>query len=209
MRKWPVCVPMMTLCLLLTACGGGEEPTELRAPYQEMRGCEMEAVVRCDQEGAEWEAELRCSYVPGEESWVEVLSPEIIAGVRAVFSDTDWRLEYEGDSLNAGVLSSEDLSPALCLPRLMSALREGWLLEENRESWGDFPCLRLALEQTGAQGSGIVSTLWLREEDGTPLRGEITVDGENILTAEFTKFSFYDTIATSDDPPGADARHGG
>ena len=34
----------------------------------------------------------------------------------------------------------------------------------------------------------------LREEDGTPLRGEISVDGENILTAEFTSFAFYDTI---------------
>ena len=30
--------------------------------------------------------------------------------------------------------------------------------------------------------------------DGTPLRGEIAVDGEIILTAEFTSFSFYDTI---------------
>lgn len=201
MRRWSVCVPMMTLCFLLAACGGGEETTKIRAPYQAMSGCEMEAVVRCDQEGAEWEAELRCGYVPGEESWVEVVSPEVIAGVRAVFSDTDWRLEYEGDSLNAGVLSKEDLSPALCLPRLMSALREGWLLEEDHENWGDTPCLRLALDQTGSQNGQIVSTLWLRKEDGTPLRGEIAVDGENILTAEFTKFSFYDTISISDDPP--------
>ena len=36
--------------------------------------------------------------------------------------------------------------------------------------------------------------LWLRQEDGTPLRGEIAVDGEIILTADFTSFSFYDTI---------------
>ena len=32
------------------------------------------------------------------------------------------------------------------------------------------------------------------EADGTPLRGEIAVDGEIILTADFTSFSFYDTI---------------
>ena len=41
----------------------------------------------------------------------------------------------------------------------------------------------------------ILSTLWLRQEDGTPVRGEIAVDGETILTADFTSFSFYDTMA--------------
>ena len=42
---------------------------------------------------------------------------------------------------------------------------------------------------------------------GTPVRGEIAVDGEIILTAEFTSFSFYDTIANqsgqTETPPAA------
>ena len=194
MRKW-ICVPMIML-LLLTACGetGKQTGETLRRSYQEMSGCSMEAAVRCDQEGLEWEAILGCEYVPDGESTVEVLSPETIAGVRVVFRDTDWRLEYDEVSLNIGTLSSEELSPAVCLPRLMSALREGWLLEENQEQWGEVPCLRLSLDQSGTQGEKIISTLWLREDDGTPLRGEISVDGEIILTAEFTRFSFYDTI---------------
>lgn len=195
MRRW-MCVPMITMCLLLTACGGaGEESAEdIRAPYQEMAGCTMEAVVTCDQEGLEWEATLGCTYLPGGESTVEVLEPESIAGVKAVLSDTDWYLEYEGESLNMGTLGSETVSPAACLPRLMNALREGWLLEENEEDWNGTPCLRLCVDQTGVQGGKIVSTLWLRQEDGTPVRGEIAVDGEIILTAEFTSFSFYDTL---------------
>ena len=40
-----------------------------------------------------------------------------------------------------------------------------------------------------------LSTVWLNLADGTPVRGEIAVDGEIILTADFTSFSFYDTIA--------------
>ena len=96
--------------------------------------------------------------------------------------------------MNAGTLSQEKLSPALCLPRLMSALRDGWLLEKNEEEWQEVSCLRLTLDQSGSQGGKILSTLWLRQEDGTPLRGEISVDGEIILTAEFTDFVFYDTI---------------
>ena len=119
------------------------------------------------------------------------------ASVRAVFTDSDWRIEYEDTCLNVGMLSSEKLSPALCLPQLMSALRDGWLLETNEENWGEIPCHRMSLDQSGPQGGKIISTLWLRQDNGTPLRGEIAVDGEIILKAEFTEFAFYDTIGSS------------
>ena len=165
---------MMTLLFLaLPACGGGAageetEAVDFRDLYHDCAGCAMEAVVTCDQEGLEWEARLFCNYVPGGESTVEVLEPETVAGVKAVLEESGWRLEYEGDVLNAGALSEEAVSPALCLP--------------------------LTVDQSGAQDGKILSTLWLKLEDGTPLRGEIAVDGEIILTADFTSFRFYDTI---------------
>lgn len=196
MRKLLKYLPMMTLCLLLTACGGTEEggAVDLRGRYHDMAGCTMEATVICDQEGLEWEADLRCDYVPGGESTIEVLSPETIAGVKAVLDEETWRLEYEDTCLNAGTVSPEEISPAACLPRLMNALRDGWLLEENGETWNGVPCLRLTVDQSGTQDGKIVSTVWLRQDDGSPLRGEIAVDGEIFLTAEFTSFTFYDTI---------------
>ncbi len=197
MRLWK-CVPMITLLLLLAACGGedgGESRTaDLRDRYHDMAGCAMEATVSCGQEGLVWTADLRCEYVPGGESVIEVRAPETIAGVRGVLSETDWRLEYEDASLNAGTLSDEEISPAACLPRLMNALRDGWLLEENEEEWDGIPCLRITVDQTGIKDGKILSTLWLNLEDGTPVRGEIAVDGEIILTADFTSFSFYDTM---------------
>ena len=183
---------------VLVAMSGGVDSSAaallLKRQGYDCAGCTMEAAVSCDQEGLAWEAELRCEYVPGGESTVEVLSPETIAGVKAVLNDTDWRLEYEGDSLNAGALSDEEISPAACLPRLMNALRDGWLLEENEEEWNGVSCLRLTVDQTGVKDGKILSTVWLNLADGTPVRGEIAVDGEIILTADFTSFSFYDTI---------------
>ena len=171
------CVPMMAFVLLLTACAGGgtgeKETVDMRQRYHDMTGCIMEAAVTCTQ---------------------EVLEPESIAGVKAVLSGSDWRIEYEDACLNAGPLGSEEVSPAACLPRLMNALRDGWLLEENQEDWNETPCLRLSVDQSGLQDGKIVSTVWLRQEDGTPLRGEIAVDGEIILTADFTSFAFCDTI---------------
>ena len=85
----------------------------------------------------------------------------------------------------------------------MNALRDGWLLEENPEEWNETPCLRLSVDQSGLQDGKIVSTVWLRQEGGTPLRGEIAVDGEIILTADFTSFAFYDTIGHTEED-GAD-----
>ena len=102
-------------------------------------------------------------------------------------------LEYEDIVLNAGSLSDEQISPAVCLPRMMDALRDGWLLEENEEFWNEIPCRRLTVDQSG-EHTKILTTIWLRTDDGTPLRGEIAVDEEIILTAEFTSFTFCDTI---------------
>ena len=191
---------MMTLCLLLAGCAGGTGAGEeadaaaLRAPYANMAGCEMEAEIVWSEGDQEWRAEVRCEYVPDGETTVEVLSPETIAGVRAVVTGEDLKLEYEDLCLGAGTLSSQQVSPMACLPRLMSALRDGWLLEENREDWNEIPCVRLTVDQSGTQDGKILSTLWMNTADGTPVRGEIAVDDEIILTADFTGFSFYDTM---------------
>ena len=208
MRKW-MCVPMMTLCLLLAGCGGaggeaGPDAASLRRPYADMAGCEMTAEVAWSDGEQLGQAEVLCTYVPGGETTVEVLSPETIAGVRAVITGEELSLEYEDLCLGAGTLSSQEVSPLACLPRLMSALRDGWLLEENTEDWNGTPCLRLTVDQSGPQDGKILSTVWLRTEDGTPVRGEIAVEDEIILTADFTEFLFYDTM-DADDQAGQEA----
>lgn len=194
MRRW-LCVPMMALCLL-SGCGDRAEEANLQTAYQNMSGCTMRAELSCAQEGLLWQGELECDYVPAGESRVRVLSPETIAGVTAVLSGEERKLEYEDLCLDIGDLSAEEISPVEALPQLMDALREGWLLEENEESWNDIPCWRVELDQTGPQGGKILSTLWLKTEDGTPLRGEIAVEGERIFTVEFTAFAFCDTMNT-------------
>ena len=193
MRKG-ICVPMMTLCLLF--CGGcgekAEEASDLREAYREMTAAVCEAVVTATQGDQVWDAALRCSYTP-EKPTVDVLAPENIAGVRAVIRGEELTLEYEELCLDAGTVSREEISPMTCLPRLINALREGWLLEENEEVWQEEPCLRLTLDQSGKE-TKILSTIWLRQSDGTPVRGELSVDEEIILTAEFTSFTFCDNI---------------
>ena len=204
MRGW-MCVPMMTLCLLLCGCGGGSETGEpeeaLRQPYQTMTGCTMEAEVTC-RNGEEAAAfTLRCDYAAEGESTVEVLSPETAAGVRATVDGETMKLEYRELCLPVG--NVDGIAPATCLPRLMDTLREGWLLEANREKLDGIPCVRLCLDRTGADEGDILAVIWLREEDGTPLRGEIAVEDEIILQAQFTKFEFRDIITDQADEAGS------
>jgi len=194
-----LCVPMMILCLSLCGCGGNKAANEaeaLRQPYRDMSGCTMEAEITC---GAGTEDLLtfsvRCDCVPTGESTVEILAPESIAGVKAIVDGRTLKVEYAGACLNMGTLSSEKLSPAACLPQLIAALREGWLLEENREELGGVSCRRLCLDQTGENGGKVVSAVWLNEEKGTPVFGEISVEDEIILQARFTGFQFGDILA--------------
>ena len=192
MRKGS-CVPMMALCLLLMGCGAGEESAAeaLRQPYREMTGCAMTAEVRLSgEDGTVGDFTLRCEYDPEGVTTVEVLAPETAAGVIAEIDGEDLTLRYRDLVLGAGTVSSEKLSPMECLPELMAAAREGWLLSESRETVGEEPCLRLTLDRTGEEGGKIVSTLYLREGDGVPVYGEIAVEGTVVLKAAFTDFTF-------------------
>lgn len=192
MRRMLACVPTTILCLLLCGCGAEGETRAAdaaRALYQEMEHCEMTAEVSALYGEELCRFTLRCAYAPSGAE-VEILAPEEAAGVKAVLTGEGTLLEYAGDCFPAGTLGGQSLSPAGCLPRLMDALRDGWLLEEDREAWNGEACLRLGLEQSGTDGARVVSTLWLREEDGAPVRGEIAVDGKIFLQAEFTAFQF-------------------
>ena len=144
------CVPMIALCLLLCGCKEQAEETDIRAAYREMSGCELTMKVVCGEAQREWAATLQCHYAPEGESTVEVTEPLELAGVRAVLREADWSLEYSDLCLNIGPLSAEQISPATVPVRMLNALREGWLLEENTEERQDIPCVRLALEQTGS-----------------------------------------------------------
>ena len=192
MRKGS-CVPMMALCLLLMGCGAGEESAAeaLRQPYREMTGCAMTAEVRLSgEDGTVGDFTLRCEYAPEGVTTVEVLAPETAAGVIAEIDGEDLTLRYRDLVLGAGTVSSEKLSPMECLPELMAAAREGWLLSESRETVGEEPCLRLTLDRTGEEGGKIVSTLYFREGDGVPVYGEIAVEGTVVLKAAFTDFTW-------------------
>lgn len=181
---------LAALLLLLTGCGGGDSASgeELLARYAAMEGCELEAVVKCEYADELRSYTLRCAYVPAGESQVTVLAPESLAGLSAVFDGETCTLRYDGLVLPAGTLGDSQLSPAEALPRLIDALRTGYLLEQSREDIGGETLHRLTVE-TETAGAKEYWTAWLRD-DGTPTAAEITVKEKLIFRMEFTAFAF-------------------
>lgn len=174
---------------LLSGCGGGTQEAEtLLGRFAAVESCEMEAALSCEWETEQRRYVLHCLWQPEGESRVTVRQPEELAGLSAVFDGESCTLRFEDQVLDAGTPGGSGLSPAEALPRLMEALRTGWLLEESREEQNGEALLRLTLE-TEEEGVKQYWTVWLRA-DGTPAAAEVSVKEKLIFRGEFTSFSF-------------------
>lgn len=113
-----------------------------------------------------------------------VMAPEELAGLSATVTGEKLLIQYDGPALAAGV--GDTVSPANCIPYLLRALAEGYVLEVGEETLEDIPCLRLALDTTDADGEKVVCTVWLTEED--PVYAELSREGKLLLSVCFTAF---------------------
>ena len=140
MRKGWICA-LMTGLLLLCGCSGngGERKDEvqlLQEEYQSLSACDMQAKVRCDNETEVVEYLLQCHWSADGTSSVEILEPEMLAGICAQFDREQMTLVYEDMSLAAGQIDDTKLSPANILPMMMDGIREGYILEKGQMHWG-------------------------------------------------------------------------
>lgn len=181
-------------CLWLCGCATTTEDVDPLEVYTQMIGATMEAEVTSQGDFLIAEFTLRCDYDPQGQTVVEVLSPASMAGVRGVLTAGEWVLEYEDMVFNVGTLSSQAVSPLACMPLLLEGLNQGWVLEENMETYQEQDCYRVTLDYSDQVLQDITVTAWLSSEDGTPVGGEIAVEGERILQVVFTSFEFYGTL---------------
>ena len=194
MRKALLFALMISLCAALAGCGGQaaeEEAEELQLRYQTLRAAETEAELTCHYGGEVRTYTLRCSYTP-EESAVEVLAPEELAGISASLSGEEQTVQYDGVLLDAGIYSGSEISPVWAVPSMLRAMGEGYPLESCRETLDGQDCLRVTFEMTGSGGAKRYYTVWL-DEEGVPRRGEIALEETVAFAAVFTHFTTEET----------------
>ena len=197
MRKRAVCAPMMTLCLLLAACGGGngagntdELALDIRSDYIAMQGCTAKLEITADYGQRVYDYTLALTYEKGGDTTLTVEAPEEVAGITARVSGDKASLEYDGVSLETGPLDTSGLSPVGCAPYLMRCAAEGFIAESGLETVGETEALRCTYRDPDAvPGTGSESSLWFDTAPQAPIQGEILSDGVQIIRCTFSEFT--------------------
>lgn len=189
MRKWLICVPMMTL--LLAGCAGGgmsgaeELALTIRGEYLAAEDCTASAVITADYGRRVCTYEMEVSSAE-EETTLTITAPETVAGVTARVQGKDSKLEFDGLSVDTGPLDERGLTPVSALPVLLEAVRSGYMtacsMEENllRVDCGD---------PEGTPGTGAETVLWFDGETHALVQGELLWDGTRVLLCQFSEFT--------------------
>lgn len=188
MKQIGLCA-MLAGCLLLCACGAApSEGQNLQTQYAAVATAQLEAEVVCHLEGESRSYTVQCSYDRESGAVTTITAPEELAGISAAVSGSDLTLRYDGAGLSAGSL--RDVCAANCLPLLLHAAADGYILEQGKETIEGQPCLRLTLDTTAASGEKVLCTGWFFGSDLTPCYAEFSQDGKLLVTARITYFTF-------------------
>ncbi|MBR2717031.1 MAG: hypothetical protein IKD79_04770 [Oscillospiraceae bacterium] len=110
----------------------------------------------------------------GQRTSLEILAPELIAGVRASVKWGEADVLYEGVMLRAGPLDGEGLTPVSAVPAILAALAGGHV---ELLWWdGSLPAVRIYT------GEDAACTVWLDPETGAPSAAEIASGGRTVIS---------------------------
>lgn len=183
-RVFPV---LMIIALLLAGCGESEKLKEgleeARENWAAAQSISFTAAVTAELSGSVFECTLRCSR-SGEETVVEVLAPEIIAGISARIGSEGAELEYDGLILALGDAVKGEVSPVNAMPTVLSALLEGHVTGIWRESEGE---KALIAAECYVSDSEYVK-LWL-DENWIPVYSELVSGGKAVVKCTIEEFT--------------------
>ena len=184
MRK---CVLPLLLCAVLLCGCGGEKSLTVQDQYRTVVSADMEAEVVSHTATDDRTFTLTCRYDREGQSVTTVKAPEELKGLTAVLVDGQLSLKSNGQLLPAG--AATDICPANCLPYLLRALADGYVLEQSSEALDDTPCLRLALDTTAPGGGKVLCAVWLDAEGLFPRYAEFSRNEQVVLTVKLLAFT--------------------
>ena len=162
----------LALSLLLSGCGekaAGERFEEFTAELCEKELISFSAELRCEYEDKKLDF-TRAYEEDSEGCTVTVVAPELIRGIRAHAKAGETAVEFDGVILDTGPLDDYGLSPMSALPRLVDAVKKGYIdsvWEEN----GEYAALIIPDDHTNVQ-------LHLDKYTMRPVYAELISDGK-------------------------------
>lgn len=182
-----VSAAVLCLMLLLCGCGGGEkeELLALQQRWSQWEKVNAEVEITCHLAGSSRSFTVQ-TVCEAQGATSTITEPEELAGLSVTVTGEELLLSYEGAALSAGI--PQVLSPAVCVPYLLRAVTQGYVLEYGSETLDGMDCLRATFEVTAPDDTAIICTAWFERASGAPCYSEFSVDGTVILTARTLNF---------------------
>ena len=177
---------LMIISLLLCGCGGRGEEKRFEQFQSELASASeirVEAELTADYGDSARAYTLTMTWTP-DGCEVEVLRPELIAGIKAHIDENGSDLEFDGLILDTGELTGDGLTPISALPRLLETMTEGHIDSAWKE--GDSVVVELTPDDV------ISLSLWMEKETMAPSRAELQGQdsGRVLITCEITRFEY-------------------
>lgn len=175
----------MVLLLLLCGCEKNMDMEELQQQYQGIAKAQMSAEVVCHLSSENRSFTVECNYDREQGATTSITAPKEVKGISATVTGDKLTVAYDGTILPAGKLT--DICPANCLPYLLHAISDGYIIEQGEETLEDSTCQRIAFDTTAGDGSKILCTVWF-DGSNTPCYAEFAQNDKVILTARLLSF---------------------
>ena len=179
---------LMMIALLLGGCG---EAQRLENSFENARegwlGAEslsFTAELSAELEDSVFSCTLQCSR-RGDETLVEVLAPEMIAGIKARLRNGETQLEYDGLILAVGDPTQGEISPLAAMPLIMSSLLEGHvtMLWSEQEGERELTAAEIYVDEESSL------RLWFEKENFALTHGELVSEGKAVVKCRITDFT--------------------
>lgn len=181
-----IMLPVLMISLLLTGCGSAAPEQKIEQQFSAYAAAEelsftADITARLDDEF--FQCTLLCERSE-DGTTVEVLAPELIAGVKAQIKDGEASVEYEDIILSVGTAGLDGLQPVSAVPFLMDALKGGHVIRTWTEKDGDTPLLAAQIYA----GDLADVTIWFDAGTLTPWHAELSQDGAVVISCEIREF---------------------
>lgn len=193
-----LCALMMILPLL-AGCSRGEQGSgtsaeelalTIRTEYLAMKACNTTVDITADYGQRVYEYTMSVSWQKDGETVLTVEKPENIAGITARIQSGSVMLEYDGASLETGMLSADGLSPMEAIPAVLEYILSGYIAACDFEVVGEeeqlWFCCR---DPENSPGTGTEAAFWFDTESHALNRAEVMSDGYTVIQCIFTDFT--------------------
>lgn len=191
-RKILFIVTALVFLLLLTACSANQTAEERVLALRERFNAatpRFAAHVTADYGDRVYGFTLR--FDAGASS-IQVLAPEVLAGIQIGIAEGGTVLQFEGAELNTGALTADGLSPLSALPTIVAEWNAGHIIEAHYETLHDIRTVVM----TTAVSDTVRHKTWFNAETDIPIQAVILSDGFAVITAVFEGGGLFDGDTT-------------